>query len=47
MKSLKHMKSVSLLVLLLLVIVMATPTISMAAQPTVNLGTTSSFAVLA
>ena len=36
-----------LLLALLLVAMMAVPAVSMAAQPTVNLGTTSSFAVLA
>ena len=36
-----------LLLALLLVAMMAVPAMSMAAQPTVNLGTTSSFAVLA
>lgn len=54
MKKLNKMRFMSLLLTLLLVvmmavpiIMMAVPTMSMAAQPTVNLGTTSSFAVLA
>jgi len=41
------MRFISLLLTLLLVAMMAVPTMSIAAQPTVNLGTTSSFAVLA
>lgn len=41
------MRFVPLLIILLLVGTMAVPTISMAAQPTVNLGTTAGFAVLA
>lgn len=46
MKTLRRMRLISLLLTLALVI-MAVPTMSMAAQPTVNLGTTSGFAVLA
>jgi len=44
---LKRMKFISLLLTLFLVVMMTVPTTSMAAQPTVNLGTTSGFAVLA
>src|SRR5665648_982181 len=47
MKKLNKMRSISLLLTLLLAVMMAVPTMSMAAQPTVNLRTTSSFAVLA
>ena len=47
MKTLKKMPFISLLLTLLLGVMMAVPTISVAAQPTVNLGTTSTFAVLA
>jgi hypothetical protein len=47
MKTLKKTRSISLLLTLLLMVMMAVPTMSMAAQPTVNLGTTSTFAVLA
>lgn len=47
MKTLKKMRSISLLLTLFLAVMMAVPTLSMAAQPTVNLGTASSFAVLA
>ncbi|SPF52227.1 Outer membrane autotransporter barrel (modular protein) [Candidatus Desulfosporosinus infrequens] len=47
MKKLNKMRFISLLLTLFLIVMMAVPTISMAAQPTVNLGTTSSFAVLA
>ena len=49
MKTLEKMRLLSLLLtpLLVLVVMMAVPAMSMAAQPTVNLGTTSSFAVLA
>jgi len=47
MKKLKKMRFMALLLTLLLAVMMAVPTMSMAAQPTVNLGTTSSFAVLA
>lgn len=43
----KYKKIISLLLLLSLVIMMGAPTKSMAAQLTVNLGTTSDFAVLA
>src|SRR5450756_1182538 len=47
MKTLNRMRHTPLLLALLLVAMMAVPAMSMAAQPTVNLGTTSSFAVLA
>src|SRR5450830_219054 len=47
MKTLNRMRRMPLLLALLLVAMMAVPAMSMAAQPTVNLGTTSSFAVLA
>lgn len=47
MKKLNKMRFIALLLTLLLAVMMAVPTMSMAAQPTVNLGTTSSFAVLA
>src|SRR5450759_1566134 len=47
MKTLNQMRHMPLLLPLLLVAMMAVPTMSMAAQPPVNLGTTSSFAVLA
>src|SRR5665647_2927585 len=47
MKTLNRMRHMPLLLALLLVAMMAVPAMSMAAQPTVNLGTTSSFAVLA
>ena len=47
MKTLNKMKFISVLLALLLVVMMAAPTMTMAAQPTVNLGTTSDFAVLA
>lgn len=47
MKMSKNMKFISLLLSLSLVIIMGMPTEIMAAQSTVNLGTTSSFAVLA
>ncbi|HEX9093572.1 MAG TPA: ice-binding family protein [Coriobacteriia bacterium] len=47
MRSAKKMLRVPLLVAAALAVTMAVPTISMAAQPTVNLGTTSTFAVLA
>jgi len=48
MKILKKMRFVSLLLTLFLAVIMALPTTSMAAgQATVNLGTTSTFAVLA
>ena len=46
MKKLNTMRFMSLLTLLL-VVIMVVPTLSMAAQPSVNLGTTSGFAVLA
>ena len=41
MKTFNKMRFKSLLLTLLLVVMMAVPTIAMAAQPTVNLGTTS------
>src|SRR5450756_663092 len=47
MKTLNKVRFTSLLLTLLLVVMMVAPTMSMAAQPTVNLGTTSSFAILA
>lgn len=47
MKAPKFMQSVLLLLTLILAVMMAVPAMSMAAQPTVNLGTTASFAVLA
>ena len=47
MKTLNKMRFIALLLTLLLAVMMAVPTMSMAAQPTVNLRTTSSFAVLA
>jgi len=47
MKTPKKMQSISLLLTLFLAVMMAAPTSSMAAQPTVDLGTTSTFAVLA
>src|SRR5450759_4320882 len=47
MKTLNRMRHVPLLQALLLLAMMAVPAMSMAAQPTVNLGTTASFAVLA
>lgn len=49
MKTLKKMRFIALLLTLLLAVMIAVPTMSMAAaaQPTVNLGTTSTFAVLA
>lgn len=47
MKTLKKMQFISLLLTLSLLIMMAVPAMSIAAQPPVNLGTTSSFAVLA
>jgi len=47
MKILNKMQFISLLLTLLLAVMMAVPTVSLAAQPTVNLGTTSTFAVLA
>lgn len=43
----KKLQFVLLLLALVLAVVMAVPATSMAAQPTVNLGTTSTFAVLA
>jgi hypothetical protein len=47
MKTLKRMLYVSVLLALSLVVLMAVAAVSMAAQPPVNLGTTSTFAVLA
>ena len=47
MKPLCRMRSIPLLLAMSLVALMAVPALSMAAQPTVNLGTTSSYAVLA
>ena len=48
MKTFDKMRFISVLIAPLLVVMMSTPTITMAAtQPTVNLGTTSTFAVLA
>lgn len=47
MKTQDRMRFVPLLLALALVVMLALPAMSMAAQPTVNLGTTSSFAVLA
>jgi hypothetical protein len=47
MKTLNKLRFIPLLLTLLLVAMMVAPTKSMAAQPTVNLGTTSSFAILA
>lgn len=47
MTTLYRMRSRALLVVLALVVMMALPSVSMAAQAPVNLGTTSSFAVLA
>lgn len=47
MKKHSKMQLIALLLTLLLSVMMAIPTLSMAAQPTVNLGTTSGFAVLA
>jgi len=47
MIKLKKIRFIPVLLILLLVGMMIAPTISMAAEPTVNLGTTSSFAVLA
>src|SRR5665648_929553 len=48
MKSFRNgMKTTSLLVVLLMVAVMAMPSVSLAAQDTVNLGSTATFAVLA
>src|SRR5665648_394563 len=47
MKTLNKMQLISLLLTLFLGVMMAVPALSMAAQPTVNLGTTSSFAILA
>ncbi len=47
MKKLRKMRFVSLLLTLLLVGMMTLPTMSKAAEPSVNLGTTATFAVLA
>ena len=46
MKTLNCMRSIPLLTLVM-VVMMAVPAMSMAAQPPVNLGTTASFAILA
>ncbi|MBE0418045.1 MAG: hypothetical protein IBX63_09800 [Coriobacteriia bacterium] len=46
MKTHRKTRALSLL-MALLVVTMAVPATSMAAQPTVNLGTTSNFAILA
>ncbi|HEY5583841.1 MAG TPA: ice-binding family protein [Ruminiclostridium sp.] len=47
MKTLNKKRFISVLLVLLLIVMMVAPTMTMAAQPTVNLGTTSDFAVLA
>ena len=47
MKTLKKTQSVSVLLTLMLVGMMALPTVGFAAQPTVDLGSTASFAILA
>jgi len=47
MKKSNKIRFIPLLLTILLIVMMAVPTRSMSAQPTVNLGTTSSFAVLA
>jgi hypothetical protein len=47
MRARKSIRSISILLTLLLVVFVAMPANVMAAQPTVNLGTTASFAVLA
>src|SRR5450759_4271682 len=47
MRTLKRMRHTPLLLALVLVAIMAVPTMSVAAQPPVDLGTTSGFAVLA
>ena len=47
MKTLRKMRHVPLLLPLLLTVMLATPAAAVAAQPPVDLGTTSSFAVLA
>src|SRR5450759_5879438 len=47
MRTLKRMRHTPLLFALVLVAMMAVPTMSVAAQPPVDLGTTSGFAVLA
>lgn len=47
MKKFRNMRYVPLLLTILLLVMIAAPMISMAAQPTVNLGSTVSFAVLA
>ncbi|MBK5241960.1 ice-binding family protein [Clostridium sp.] len=47
MKIFNKIRSISLLVTLLMVVMIAKPTVVMAAERTVNLGTTSTFAVLA
>lgn len=47
MKSLNKARSISLLLALTLLVLIAVPTVGVAAEPTVNLGTTASYAVLA
>src|SRR5450759_3818387 len=47
MRALKELRHVPLLLTLILALLLAVPATAVAAQPTVNLGTTSSFAVLA
>jgi hypothetical protein len=47
METYRKTRSISLLVAVLLVVMMVVPATSVAAQPTVNLGTTSNFAILA
>src|SRR5665811_2633222 len=47
MRTLRKMRPVSLLLPLLLTVMLVVPAAAMAAQPPVDLGTTSSFAVLA
>lgn len=47
MNKLNKVRFIPLFLILLLVVMMALPSMSIAAQPTVNLGTTSSFAILA
>src|SRR5450759_4551962 len=47
MRTLKRIRQTPLLLALTLVVMLAVPALSMAAQPPVNLGTTASFAILA
>jgi hypothetical protein len=47
MKTMNMKRFISMLLTSLLIFMVTTPTMSMAAQPTVNLGTTSTYAVLA